>query len=381
MHIVQVAPCFVDLQNETGGVSNIVRRIALGLARKNHRITLICGNRELGVTKAQAGTRRHSSNLVQCIHHQRSHPLLGPAIDFSSLNADPTEHLVVHVHTCFSTFTESAMSYCSKFRIPFILTPHGKLSPIMLTRHSTLKSLYWRIHLKRIVNSANGIILSSAMEAIAFNRLGIHKPYMVIHNGYDEESLKRAHIYTKIFDDPYILYLGYLDKRKQPAFVIDIFRHSRIVRTHKLVFAGPDPYGQRVRLENMVNRCGLSDRVIFYGPAYGHEKWNLLKRASCLCLPSKAEGLPVVLCEAVGANVPALYSSACNFPELAQAGCGVELGNFDIPLWKESLERICLDENVNLRMREAADLIKPNYSWNSICNKWEDAYLESVPKR
>ena len=50
MKIIQIAPCYVDIYNETGGVANIIRQICLYLEQKKINTVLICTNTELGKT-------------------------------------------------------------------------------------------------------------------------------------------------------------------------------------------------------------------------------------------------------------------------------------------------------------------------------------------
>jgi len=380
LHVLQIAPCFVDLDHETGGVSNIVRQIALNLTRNNHRVTVFCGNTELGKVKAIPGVHRISDHLIQHIQCQRLNPLLGPGIDLSQLSIVPGEGVVAHIHTCLSAFTESAMAKCLRLGIPFVFTPHGKLASITSARHRVIKNLYWRYRASHLVSQASSIVLSGSTEAVWFDHLGIRNEYNVIPNGYVEPASGRLSTLKPIIDLPYVLFLGYLEERKQPGFLIEVFAQSRLRFTHKLVLAGPDAYGHKAQLEEIAKRCLVADRVVFFGAAYGEEKASLFQHAACLCLPSKAEGLPVVLCEAIGSGIPVLYSTGCNFPELVQHGCGLEISGFDLPEWKEALERICLDEYLNQKMRAAATRIRIKYAWDSICQEWLQLYRTCISK-
>ena len=89
--------------------------------------------------------------------------------------------------------------------------------------------------------------------------------------------------------------------------------------------AGPDYKGYRDRLEERVSRLCLDDAVIITGPVQDQAKHSLLAVAQCFVLPSLGEGFSLALLEAAAAGLPAVFTTACNFPQLAAAGGGWEL--------------------------------------------------------
>jgi glycosyltransferase involved in cell wall biosynthesis len=372
--IVQVAPCHVSLERETGGVANIVRQICLKLANSHRQTLLLCSNTELGRVVAEPGFRRVSEYLSVCVLPQRRSPLFGPTIALRQQIHTLPPHAILHVHTCFSGFTETAMRCASGLRIPYIFTPHGKLSREFLARKRSIKLLWWKLIAKACVTSATEIALSSARESDLFSELGISNRFKVIPNGFEIPNSPLGPPFTSEIGLPYVLFLGYLDPRKQPEFLVRVFAESKLPQTHALVIAGPDSYGHGHKIKAAVVAAGLQNRVVFTGPVYGHQKWTLLRNAACLCLPSRAEGLPVVLCEALGAGLPVLLSSECNFRELAQHGAGIELTGFNTTVWKNALESICLSNENRSAMSAAALALSTRYSWDKIVVAWTTLY-------
>lgn len=372
--IVQVVPCYVDLEKETGGVANIVRQICLKLADMHRQTLLLCGNTELCKTVAEPGFRRASEDLAAQVFSQRRHPLLGPTAALRRRIQALPRHTILHVHTCFSAFTEAAMRCAARNGIPYIFTPHGKLSREFLRNKKALKMLWWKLVARTCVAKASEIALSSGAESALFSELGISDRLTVIPNGFEPFSQDFEERDASEIALPYVLFLGYLDPRKQPEFLVRMFAHSRLAQTHALVFAGPDSYGHRAVIEAEVTAAGLEKMVIFTGPVSGRRKWNLLSNATCLCLPSRAEGLPVILCEAIGAGLPVLFSEACNFADLADKGAGIELKGFDVSVWRNALEKICLSRETQARMHAAARRLSSQYTWRNIAERWITLY-------
>jgi len=83
-----------------------------------------------------------------------------------------------------------------------------------------------------------------------------------------------------------------------------------------LVGDGPD----RVRLEEAVRHHRLNDCVLFTGALNQLEVRNELTRADAFVLPSLAEGIPVVLMEAMASGVPCVTSPVNGIPELIDHG-------------------------------------------------------------
>lgn len=266
------------------------------------------------------------------------------------------------------------MRCASHRRIPYVFTPHGKLSREALDKNRLAKKLWWNFMAKPVVRNATRIGLSSSREAESFPELGLNGHCQVIPNGFEPVAEAGQTTEGLELTEPYILFLGYLDPRKQPEFLVRVFALSKLENTHRLVFAGPDAYGHRAKVEAEAKSLGLTGRVIFTGQVSGARKWALLGHAACVCLPSLAEGMPVVLAEALGAGTPSIYSSNCNFPELAQRGAGIELYGFNQQEWARALEGLCGSEGLQQSMRESANRIAPEYTWQAIATKWATLY-------
>ena len=78
-HIIQVAPCFVNLRQETGGVANVVRQISLLLRKKGYAVTLICSNTELGKVVSEPLSFTSPEGIEVHVVDQFTNPLIGPS--------------------------------------------------------------------------------------------------------------------------------------------------------------------------------------------------------------------------------------------------------------------------------------------------------------
>lgn len=83
-----------------------------------------------------------------------------------------------------------------------------------------------------------------------------------------------------------------------------------------LIGDGPD----RAMLETEARAMGLSDHVTFAGYKSQSEVAEVLQQVDALVLPSFAEGVPVVLMEAMAAGLPVVATQIAGIPELVEQG-------------------------------------------------------------
>jgi glycosyltransferase involved in cell wall biosynthesis len=78
----------------------------------------------------------------------------------------------------------------------------------------------------------------------------------------------------------------------------------------------------RTSLERDIRQRGLEDKIALAGIRSSSEIRKHLLRARCFVLPSFAEGLPVVLMEALALSRPVIATSIAGIPELVDTECG-----------------------------------------------------------
>lgn len=78
----------------------------------------------------------------------------------------------------------------------------------------------------------------------------------------------------------------------------------------------------RPAIEGEITRLGLGDRVTLAGWASNAEVRAHIGRARALLLPSFAEGLPIVIMEALALGRPVITTYIAGIPELVDEGCG-----------------------------------------------------------
>ncbi len=112
-----------------------------------------------------------------------------------------------------------------------------------------------------------------------------------------------------------ILFVGRLVPVKGLTILVDALdRLARQGRSVRLRIAGDGP--ERAALERRVTERGLNPQIIFEGWQNPEAVRALYRQADVFVLPSFAEGIPVVLMEAMAMEIPCVASRITGIPEL-----------------------------------------------------------------
>ena len=119
--------------------------------------------------------------------------------------------------------------------------------------------------------------------------------------------------------EPEILTVGSVVPRKGQALLVEaVAELARRGVQARLTVVGDGPRLQELR--TLAERLGVADRVTFAG-AVGQDRIGAYyQRAGLFALPSFAEGVPVVLMEAMATGLPVVASRIAGVPELVEDG-------------------------------------------------------------
>jgi glycosyltransferase involved in cell wall biosynthesis len=221
---------------------------------------------------------------------------------------------IAHVHAHFGTNSTTVAMLCRALGgPPYSFTVHGpeefdKAEAIALT--------------EKIKRSAFVVGVSSFGKSQLY-RWCEHEQWskiQVVHCGVDELFLTQAHI--PVPDEPRLVCVGRLSEQKGHLLLLEAA--SRLAAEglpFKLVFVGDGPL--RPPIETLIARHGLQDHIEITGWASNNQVQQHILASRAMVLPSFAEGLPVVVMEALALGRPVISTYVAGIPELVEPGtCG-----------------------------------------------------------
>lgn len=173
--------------------------------------------------------------------------------------------------------------------------------------------------------------------------------FHVVHCGIDPDRYQAPPSHT----GKEVLFVGRLAGVKGVPLLLDSV--AALSDTHPdlrvtLIGDGPD----RAALEAHCKALGLQQRVAFLGYQSQDAVAQALSKADVFALPSFAEGVPVVLMEAMAAQVPVVTTRIAGVPELVQDGAsGYLVPPGDVAALTLSLDQLLSDPDQRRRMGAA----------------------------
>jgi glycosyltransferase involved in cell wall biosynthesis len=227
--------------------------------------------------------------------------------------------------------------------IPFSYTAHG---PDLF-----FAPMHWRIDIKtaeaKFVASISHFCRSQLM---LFSDPAHWYKLAIVRCGVEPARYGRNP--RKAFGE-HVLFVGRLAAVKGVPLLLEAFARVRVDHPEaRLTLVGDGP--ERASLEARAKALGLQDAVDFAGYRTQEEVAAFLEAADMLVLPSFAEGLPVVLMEALASRIPAIATPVAGVSELVQDGAtGLLVPPGDIDGLTDALDRLLSDPDLCRRLGEA----------------------------
>lgn len=213
-----------------------------------------------------------------------------------------------------------------------------------------------------------------------FARKYLRKQIVHIPNGAEPRVISETNA-LKQFDlesQKYLLSVSRLEPHKGQWYLIEAFKrleqeHPDIVQGMKVVIVGAQTYGSSYEQE--LKRAARGSRNIsFLGFQSGATLEQLFAHAKIFVHASEAEGLPVVVLEAMSYGTPVLVS---DIPENVEAihDCGYTFRSTDVNDLKNHLADMLSPDNL-LHVAGACgqQVIEEQYSWELVTKRTEALY-------
>jgi glycosyltransferase involved in cell wall biosynthesis len=269
-----------------------------------------------------------------------------------------------------------------KLGLPYILNPEGIFDPWAFHHNYLKKLIYWHLLEKHNYARAAGIIALAQSEAEQVKQFIQGVPIKVIPNGVNLDAFypapdqeEFAGLFPSLTGKPYILFLSRLHPKKGldvlfPAFsrMLEKCREADGPRPY-LVVAGEGEEKYIAELTRMAAELKLKESLLFTGLVTGQAKLALLHHCAFMVLPSRSEGLPVAILEALACRKPVILTPECYLPEVAQCGAGLEI-ELDVEKWAAAMAKLWESPDQQQQMGETTvNLVEEKFTWQRVAEE------------
>lgn len=216
---------------------------------------------------------------------------------------------ITHLHAHFGTNSTTVAMLCQAIGgPPYSFTVHG---PEEFDRADSLA-------LTEKINRAKFVITISSFSRSQLYRWCTYQQWEKIHVircGVDDHYLDKKII--PIPSEPNLVCVGRLCEQKGQILLLQAVH--KLINDNlqcQLTFVGDGPLRQQI--EHLIQEFGLEKVVKITGWASGAEVQKYITNSRALILPSFAEGLPVVIMEALALERPVVTTYIAGIPELVK---------------------------------------------------------------
>jgi glycosyltransferase involved in cell wall biosynthesis len=281
---------------------------------------------------------------------------------------------VIHSHGNLSSLLLSRM----KKTIPLIYTAHD--IPPYSCRYSSSKETIIRhlafqsVELETWRGVDHLIAVSQKLKEEMMKKRIPDEKISVIYNGVDSKFLKENDYKTSLailqnkYDiaNHYCLFVGRLTPRKGVNYLLYALKKTDNIQC---VIVGDGP--QRKYLLSLTKNIGLQERVTFTGYVPQEDLKHLYTTADFFVLPSLAEGLPLVILEALATGTPVIASRVAGIPDIISDGYnGLMFPPGDVDALAKTMQKLAYDPALREKMSfNARRTVDERFSWKNVAKE------------
>lgn len=364
LRILRVA---TDLYPEVlGGGALHAHRMSILQSEMGHDVTVLTsdhGDRSLPRTEFRGGYTLRRFREVGRPFENSFTPGMIPALNRLARKFDIVH---AHSHLYFSTNITAAQTYLAD--IPFVVTNHGLYSqsaPDWI--QSILSRTLWRL----TFNAADRVFCYTNTDRDRLEDLGVDAPVSVISNGINCKTFQP----TEAERQSDILYVGRLKEAKGVHWLLEAFAGlADEFPEVTLTYVGTGPL--ETRLQEQAAALGVAERVKLHGHVENGDLPEIYSKSQLFVLPSKAEGLPRTVLEALACETPVVTS---NLPQLEplvnDVGLTVPIGS--VESLRKAIRTLLFDESQRVRMgTKGRERVVDNYSWTETVRETTGEYYD-----
>jgi len=261
------------------------------------------------------------------------------------------------------------------------------VKPIIFTAHGwvfTEGREYWKRFLLAQLEKLAGYVTDKIICVSEFDKklalkfkVADENKLVVIHNGIDPtEFLCISRDYRKSSDKVIVTFVGRLAPPKDLFLLIDAVK---LVPEVKLQIVGDGELRRKV--ERYILKNSLNERVILLGERFDIP--NILAESDIFVLPSKWEGLPLTIIEAMMSGLPVVATRVGGVPELVEDGVnGYLVPPGDVNAFADAIRKLACDVRLREIMGKAGQKKAiENFTLDKMLSRVAQVYEEVLSKR
>ena len=257
--------------------------------------------------------------------------------------------------------------------IPYIIIPRGELTAQAQARKSLKKKIANILFCKRYAKKAAAIQYLTKQEkddsGIKWNKNAI-----IIPNGINLPDKKKQ---TFSVDGVKCISIGRIEPYQKGLDLLveacDTIKNDLRTAGVCVTICGPDKEGKLNSLKDFVEQKQIGDIISFHDAVYGQEKEDMLLASDVFLIPSRFEGHPMALIEALSYGLPCVATTGSNMREKIEDFDAGWTADCNTESLKSAVTDMILQHSFYSKMNGALRLAE-NYKWDKLADIAHDEY-------
>ncbi|MBX9806178.1 MAG: glycosyltransferase [Flavobacteriaceae bacterium] len=275
---------------------------------------------------------------------------------------------IVHINGIWSPQNWGFQKIAQELGIKVMLSPHGMLEPWILAQNPWKKKLGLFLYQKKAIKKAICLHATAQMEADNIKTLGFKNPIYIIPNGIDLSDVKEVKQY---YETKKMVFLSRIHPKKGIELLLEAWQKcSTDGWTLEIAGNGDENY-----IEKLTQSAKDFKNVNFVGAKYGKDKWDFLRSADVMVLPTYSENFGIVIAEALAVGVPVITTQGTPWGDLEINQCGWWI-NLSVENLQKTIEKATHTSANDLEKmgNQGKKLVAEKYEIKVVTNKIIELY-------
>jgi glycosyltransferase involved in cell wall biosynthesis len=267
---------------------------------------------------------------------------------------------IVHINGIWTPQNWGFQKVAQELGIKVVLSPHGMLEPWILAHNPWKKKLGLFLYQNKAIHRAAHIHVTALMEKETIRNLGYKNELTIIPNGIDLSEIKKK---KELYGTKKVIFLSRIHPKKGIELLLEAWRATN-TQGWSLEIAGN---GDANYIQNLTQSAIDISNVHFVGAKYGEEKWDFLRSADVMVLPTHSENFGIVVAEALAVGVPVITTKGTPWEDLNLNNCGWWI-DLSVSNLSSTLTTVFIKDTIELKElgQNGMKLIEDKYNINKI---------------
>jgi glycosyltransferase involved in cell wall biosynthesis len=262
---------------------------------------------------------------------------------------------IVHINGIWSPQNWGFQKLAQELKIKVVVSPHGMLESWILQRNPLKKKIALFLFQNKAIKKADHIHATAQMEKNSIRKLGFENEITIIPNGIDLSDIKQL---KTTYGSKKMIFLSRIHPKKGIEILLEAWRNCDTEDwVLEIAGNGDDEY-----TEGLIESAGDLKNVHFVGAIYEDDKWNFIRSADVMVLPTYSENFGIVVAEALAVGIPVITTTGTPWQDLENYNCG----------WWIDLSVDNLEKTLNIALNTPTKVLETmgNYGRKLIAEKY-----------